>query len=206
MTIPPFQGKNDPESYLEWEKKMELVFECHNYSENKKVKLAAIEFSDYVIVWWDQLVTSRRRNRERPISTWAEMKAVMHKRFVPSYYHRELYQRLQILTQGNRSVEDYYKDMEIAMIRADVEEDLEKQIETEGPTRTYPTTSANKWAQGTSKAPNRLNEPFVAAKPNQPSGENSKNKTRLFRVILVISSVLSVKEEATLRVNVLIDE
>ncbi|XP_012461671.1 uncharacterized protein LOC105781702 [Gossypium raimondii] len=94
MTIPPFQGKNDPESYLEWEKKMELVFECHNYSENKKVKLTAIEFSDYAIVWWDQLVTSRRRNGERPISMWAEMKAVMRKRFVPSYYHRELYQRL----------------------------------------------------------------------------------------------------------------
>ena len=213
MSIPPFQGKNDPESYLEWEKKMELVFECHNYSENKKVKLAAIEFSDYAIVWWDQLVTSRRRNGERPISTWAEMKAVMRKRFVPSYYHRELYQRLQNLTQGNRSVEDYYKDMEIAMIRADVEEDreatmarflaglnrdianivelqhyvevmdmvhmaikVEKQLKRKGSTRTYPTASTNKWAQGTSKAPNRPKEPFVATKSNQPSGEASKNK------------------------------
>ena len=92
MTIPPFQGKNDPEAYLEWEKKIELVFDCHNYSESKKVKLAAIEFSDYAIVWWDQLVTSRRRNGERPISTWGEMKLVMRKRFIPSYYHRDLYQ------------------------------------------------------------------------------------------------------------------
>ncbi|KAL5829906.1 hypothetical protein ACOSQ3_019374 [Xanthoceras sorbifolium] len=37
MKIPSFQGKNDPEVYLEWEKKVELVFDCHNYSENKKV-------------------------------------------------------------------------------------------------------------------------------------------------------------------------
>ena len=29
---------------------MEMVFYCHDYSENKKVKLAIIEFSDYVIV------------------------------------------------------------------------------------------------------------------------------------------------------------
>ncbi|KAL6971416.1 hypothetical protein U1Q18_052783 [Sarracenia purpurea var. burkii] len=43
MKIPTFQGKNDPEAYLEWEKKMELIFDCHNYSELKKVKLAAIE-------------------------------------------------------------------------------------------------------------------------------------------------------------------
>ena len=53
MTIPPFQGRSDLEAYLEWEKKMELIFDCHNYSEDKKVKLAVIEFTDYAIVWWD---------------------------------------------------------------------------------------------------------------------------------------------------------
>lgn len=31
MKIPAFQGKSDPEAFLEWEKKMELVFDCHNY-------------------------------------------------------------------------------------------------------------------------------------------------------------------------------
>ena len=69
MQMPSFQGKNDPEAYLEWERNMELVFDCHNYSNLKKIKLAAIEFSDYAIVWWDQLVLNRRRNRERPIQT-----------------------------------------------------------------------------------------------------------------------------------------
>lgn len=125
MKIPSFQGRSDPEAYLEWEKKMEFIFDCHNYSETKKVKLAVIEFSDYAITWWDQLVLSRRRNREHPVETWEEMKAVMRKRFVPSYYYRELHKRLQGLRQGNRSVEDYYKEMEIVMIRANVEEDRE---------------------------------------------------------------------------------
>ncbi|XP_052487981.1 uncharacterized protein LOC128041720 [Gossypium raimondii] len=77
------------------------------------------------MIWWDQLTTSRRRNGERPISSWAEMKAVMRRRFIPSYYCRELYQKLKNLTQGNLSVEDYFKEMEIAMIRANVEEDRE---------------------------------------------------------------------------------
>ena len=122
MKIPYFQGKNDHEAYLEWEKKMELVFDCHNYSELKKVKLAAIEFSAYAIIWWDQLLLNRRRSRERPIETWEEMKIVMRKWFVLSHYYRGLYQKLQSLTQGNRSVEDYYKEMEILIIRANVEE------------------------------------------------------------------------------------
>ncbi|XP_071928097.1 uncharacterized protein [Coffea arabica] len=49
----------------------------------------------------------------------------MKKRFVPSHYHRDLYQKLQTLTQGQRSVEDYYKDMEISMLIADIQEDRE---------------------------------------------------------------------------------
>ncbi|KAA3461765.1 mutant gag-pol polyprotein [Gossypium australe] len=69
LAIPSFQGKSDPEAYLEWEKKIELVFDCHNYSKNKKVKLATIEFSDYAMIWWDQLTTSQRCNREFPITT-----------------------------------------------------------------------------------------------------------------------------------------
>ena len=77
-----------------------MVFDCHNYSENKKVKLAVIEFSDYAIVWWDQLVLNKRWNREPSVETWEEMK----KRFVLTYYYRELY-KLQNLRQGNRSVE-----------------------------------------------------------------------------------------------------
>ncbi|KAL5834816.1 hypothetical protein ACOSQ3_014409 [Xanthoceras sorbifolium] len=50
VKIPTFQGKTDPEAYLEWKKRIELVFDCHEYSELKKVKLAAIEFTDYAIV------------------------------------------------------------------------------------------------------------------------------------------------------------
>ena len=38
MKIPSFQGKNDPKVYLEWEKKVEFIFECHNNSEEKKGK------------------------------------------------------------------------------------------------------------------------------------------------------------------------
>jgi hypothetical protein len=125
MKIPSFQGRTDPEVYLEWEKKIYMVFDCHNYSEEKKVKLAVIEFTDYAIIWWDQLVTNRRRNNERPVKMWGELKTLMRRRFVPSHFYRDLYQKVQNLTQGSRSVEDYHKEMEVAMIRVNVEEDRE---------------------------------------------------------------------------------
>ena len=79
LTMEALLGKSDPEAYFEWETKVQFVFDCHNYTDDKKVKLAAAEFTDYVVVWWDQLVTNRRRAGERPITTWDEMKAVMKK-------------------------------------------------------------------------------------------------------------------------------
>ncbi|RDY03014.1 hypothetical protein CR513_13455, partial [Mucuna pruriens] len=75
---------------------------------------------DMTITWF---VINKRRNGERRIRTWEDMKSIIRRRFVPSYHHRDLHRKLQSLTQGSMSVEDYYKEMEIAMIRANVEED-----------------------------------------------------------------------------------
>ena len=33
IKIPSLQGRNDSEAYLEWEKKMELIFHYHHYIE-----------------------------------------------------------------------------------------------------------------------------------------------------------------------------
>jgi hypothetical protein len=46
LKIPSFQGKNNPKAYLEREKKVDWILDCHNYSEAKKVKLVVIEFMD----------------------------------------------------------------------------------------------------------------------------------------------------------------
>jgi len=51
LKIPSFQGKNDHEAYLEWEKKVDWIFDCHNYSEAEKMKLVVIEFMDYALIW-----------------------------------------------------------------------------------------------------------------------------------------------------------
>ena len=125
MKIPPFQSRNDLHAYLGWEKKIELIFDCHNYLEEKKVKLAVVEFQDDALVLWDQLVTSKRRNYERLIDSCDDLKALMRRRFILGHYHRDLFQRLQKVTQGSKNVEDYHKEIEVAMIRANVEEDQE---------------------------------------------------------------------------------
>ena len=64
LKIPAFEGKTDPEAYLDWEKKEEMIFDIHRYFEEKKVKLVVVEFTDYVMVWWERLVVERIRKEK----------------------------------------------------------------------------------------------------------------------------------------------
>lgn len=90
------------------------------------VKLATIEFINYATIWLDKVVMNRR-NHERPIETWEEMKTIMRRKFVPSHYYKDLHQKLQRLTQGSKTMGDCYKEM-IAMIQTNIEEERQATI------------------------------------------------------------------------------
>ncbi|KAH0716684.1 hypothetical protein KY285_012715 [Solanum tuberosum] len=128
MKMPSFKGTRDPDLYLDWERQVEAIFDCHNYSEGKKVKLAVVEFSDYAASWWKKLARDRLQEDLPPIATWAEMKRVMRKRFIPSYFQRDLQSRLQHLKQGSMSVDEYFKSMDMAMIQANCMKEEEDTI------------------------------------------------------------------------------
>ncbi|XP_022158198.1 uncharacterized protein LOC111024735 [Momordica charantia] len=117
-------------SILQYESKIEHVFDCNNFSEERKLKLAVAEFCDYANIWWTSLKSESRRNYEEPIETWEELKALMRKRYIPKHYSRELKQKLYALQQGSKSVEDYYKEMEALMNRAGIDEDAEDTMAT----------------------------------------------------------------------------
>jgi hypothetical protein len=49
--MPEFKGNNNAKEYLEWERKVEMIFECQNNFEEKKVKFVAVEFTGYAQFW-----------------------------------------------------------------------------------------------------------------------------------------------------------
>jgi hypothetical protein len=50
-------------------------------------------------------------------TTWDALKVLMRHRFVPSYYARDLLNKLQRLKQGTHTVEEYYQEMQTGMLR-----------------------------------------------------------------------------------------
>ncbi|KAK1632203.1 hypothetical protein QYE76_006518 [Lolium multiflorum] len=126
FSIPKFEGGADVEEYLTWELKIEKLWSLHpHYTEDRKIKLASSEFDGYALRWWDQFVRAREEDGEPPIITWRAMKAAMTERFVPTNYLRNIFDKLTLLRQGVKTVDEYYMEMEMLMQRGLVKESPE---------------------------------------------------------------------------------
>jgi hypothetical protein len=54
--------------------------------------------------------------------TWDALKRVMRARFVPSYYARDMLNKLQQLRHGTKSVEEYYQELQMGLLCCNIEE------------------------------------------------------------------------------------
>ncbi|KAI5676823.1 hypothetical protein M9H77_07773 [Catharanthus roseus] len=55
--------------YLEWERKVEELFQVYDLMEKDKVSLALESFTHVAIGWWESTYESRRKRRLEPIKT-----------------------------------------------------------------------------------------------------------------------------------------
>jgi hypothetical protein len=62
---------------------------------------------------------------KKEIDIREKMKTIMRKRFFPNHYYMEVYNILQFLSQGSKSVYEYFKQMKIVIIRANISKDRE---------------------------------------------------------------------------------
>jgi hypothetical protein len=125
LKILKFTGKEDADAYFEWAEKCDQIFRVHNLSYQRRVNLASVEFSGYALTWCNQVQENQVELGRDYINTWAELKRVMRRRFVPSSYQRDIRNMLQVLKQGKRTVDEYYKEMELLLVRAEIREDPE---------------------------------------------------------------------------------
>lgn len=108
--IPEFSGSLNPEEFIDWLHMVEEILEFKQVPDELRVPLVATRFKSRAMAWWQQLKESRRRVNKPRIATWERMKKHMRRSFLPYNYERTLYNKLQNLRQGTRSVDDYASD------------------------------------------------------------------------------------------------
>ena len=123
FTIPSFSGHYDAEGYLDWEMTVEQKFSAHLVPEQHRVRQATSEFKDFAIIWWNGLAA-----QDALPGTWEELKVAMRDRFVPPSYHRDLRKKLMRLEQGDKSVQDYYGELQKGLMHCSVVEGNEDAI------------------------------------------------------------------------------
>jgi len=123
VDLPHFYGKEDVETYLYWEMRVEQLFAYNHVSEEKKVPLATLSFQGDAMYWWNALQRERHLHKDPPIKNWNDLRGVLRCRHIPSLYNRKLMDKLQRLYQGNMSVEEYWQKMMSYIKRARINED-----------------------------------------------------------------------------------
>jgi len=122
VDLPHFHGKENVEVYLDWKMNVEHLFACHRVSEEKKVPLATLSFQGNAMYWWTTLERDRRLHKDPPIEYWNDLRGALRRRHIPSYYNRELMDKLKRLQQKTMSVEEYRQKMELYIMRNSIRE------------------------------------------------------------------------------------
>ena len=94
VELPHFYGKEDVETYLDWEMKVEQFFACNHVSEEKKVPLATLSFQGNAMNWWTALKRERHLHKDPPITYWNDLRGALRCRYIPSHYNRKLMDKL----------------------------------------------------------------------------------------------------------------
>lgn len=106
IEIPEFHGGLTPEEFVGKVAIVEETLELKEVLGAKQLPLLATRFRDRVAAWWQQNKLTISKQGKETISSREKLKKHMRTMSVPHNYTRKLYQRLQNLQQGTRSVEE----------------------------------------------------------------------------------------------------
>ncbi|GJU18429.1 putative nucleotidyltransferase, ribonuclease H [Tanacetum coccineum] len=123
VNIPEFDGNTlNPEGFIDWLVTVQEVFEFKDVPENKKVSFIATKLRGRASAWWQQLKLTRERVGKPRVTSWRKMKKLLRENFIPHNYQRLMYQQLQNLKQGTKSIEDYTTEFYQLIARNDIQE------------------------------------------------------------------------------------
>nr|XP_043633544.1 uncharacterized protein LOC122604740 [Erigeron canadensis] len=123
VDIPEYDGKLDPDEFVEWLRTVERVFDYKNTTEENKVKIFALKLRKYASTWWSNTCLKRERAGKDKIQTWPKMKTKMKQKFLSTYYIQKSFSQLHALKQGSGTAEEYSREFEYLLMKCDVPED-----------------------------------------------------------------------------------
>ncbi|XP_074303669.1 uncharacterized protein LOC141638156 [Silene latifolia] len=126
--LPEFVGGADPEAYLEWERKIDRLFDFKDLDDDKRCGFAILKLSKGASLWYEAMKAKRVREGKEKIDSWVSLKRKLRKRYVPSTHRLSTYRKIADFRQGKLSVSEYLDEFQNLAIMGELEEIEEQKI------------------------------------------------------------------------------
>ncbi|XP_074313684.1 uncharacterized protein LOC141648874 [Silene latifolia] len=126
--LPEFEGSTDSEDYLEWERKMDRMFEFKMSLTTNDVSIAILKLIKTASFWFENLKDRRQREGKQKLKSWEDLKKKMRKKYVPVTYKIDLYKRIAELAQDSLSIKSYIAEFEKLTMMGEIEEIEEQRM------------------------------------------------------------------------------
>ncbi|XP_048494585.1 uncharacterized protein LOC125494807 [Beta vulgaris subsp. vulgaris] len=124
--LPEFDGTLEPDVYLDWERRMQRIFDHKNVSDATSFSYATLKFTRYASLWFENMQVRREREGKESISTWSDLKLKLKKRFVPRTYKQDLFVKFNSLQQNQLTVAQYVQEFERLSMACDCKDEDEQ--------------------------------------------------------------------------------
>ncbi|GKD11728.1 putative nucleotidyltransferase, ribonuclease H, partial [Tanacetum coccineum] len=128
VDIPVFEGRIQPDEFIDWIHTVERVFDYQEVRDDLKVKIVAIKLKKHAYVWWEQLKLKRAHENKPRIRTWEKIKRELRKKFLLDGYLQEAFLHLHDFAQRDLSVADYTEEFDHLMLKYGIVEPEEQTI------------------------------------------------------------------------------
>uniref|UniRef100_A0A5B7BML6 RNA-directed DNA polymerase n=1 Tax=Davidia involucrata TaxID=16924 RepID=A0A5B7BML6_DAVIN len=123
IDAPSFDGKLDPNVFLDWLADIEDYFEWYDMSDYQRVRFAKMKLVGSAKRYWQGVQTNLERLGEPPVTLWGEMKTRLKEKYLPTYHKRQLLDQWMNLRQLSSSVTDYLARFEELFMRCAIHEE-----------------------------------------------------------------------------------
>lgn len=91
VDILEFEGRAQPDDFIDWLHTVERIFEYKGVPDNCKVKIVAIKLKKHASTWWEHLKKLRAREGKGKIVTWEKLHKALKKKFLPDNLRQDAF-------------------------------------------------------------------------------------------------------------------
>lgn len=123
VDAPDFDGRHDPNAFVDWLDRLEDYFEFYGMTDIHMVRFAKMKLVGSAKKYWQSVQRDIDHLGGPPIVLWAEMKQKLKDKYLPYFHKRQMMDDWLNLKQLNSSVSDYYARFEEMKLRCAVSEE-----------------------------------------------------------------------------------